>query len=138
MSLVMQDLAGTIWNLVEVIARDADGQEVQSPIGSSLGITMFSSNRMLGAVTDVRPPDKLRGTGRVYFSYTGRYSFDGTTLHTVADDASRPDMVKDHIRDMRFETPTRLVVTPKTSLLGKPSGLTFVWEKVEAAPRSTA
>lgn len=134
----MQDLAGTIWNLVEVIARDVNGQEVQSPILSPLGITMFSTDRMLGAVTDVRPPDALESSGRVYFSYTGRYSFDGTTLHTVADDASRPDMVTDHARNMHFETPTRLVVTPKTSLLGKASGLTFVWEKVEAAPRSAA
>ena len=96
-----------------------------------LGITMFGDERILAAVTDMRaalPPDDQ---ARAFFFYTGIYQWDGTTLSTVADAASRPDMVTQHVRDMRFDGPRRLVVTPKTSLLGRVAGLTFIWELVE-------
>ena len=123
----MESLAGTTWKLVEVRAYDEAGRELESPIAEPMGLTMFGKERMLGAVTDVRSGDV---PARVYFSYSGPYTWDGTTLSTAADQASRPDMLTHQVRDMRFETPTRLVVKPKTSLLGRASGLTFVWERL--------
>ncbi len=127
----MQDLSGTIWKLVEVRACDEDGREVESPIPCPLGITMFGDERILAAVTDTRPAQPAGAQARVFFSYTGTYRWDGTTLTTVADAASRPDMLTEHVRDMRFEDPTHLLVTPRTSLLGRATGLTFVWARVE-------
>jgi hypothetical protein len=127
----MQNLSGTIWKLVEVRATGEDGREVESPIPCPLGITMFGDERILAAVTDTRPALPPGAPARPFFSYTGTYRWDGTTLSTVADAASKPDMVTEHVRDMRFEGPTRLVVTPKTSLLGRTAGLTFVWERLE-------
>ena len=96
----MQSLSGTIWKLVEVRASGKDGQELASPIPCPLGITMFGDERILAAVTDMRaalPPDDQ---ARAFFFYTGIYQWDGTTLSTVADAASRPDMVTQHVRDM--------------------------------------
>ena len=127
----MQSLSGTIWKLVEVRASGEDGREVASPIPCPLGITMFGDERILAAVTDTCEAQQPDAQARVFFSYTGTYRWDGTTLSTVADAASRPDMVTQHVRDMRFDGPRRLVVTPKTSLLGRAAGLTFIWELVE-------
>jgi hypothetical protein len=127
----MKDLSGSIWKLVEVTAHDAEGREMESPIPHPLGITMFGQNRILAAVTDTRSPKPPGAPPQVFFSYTGTYRFDGTTLFTKTDDASKPDMLTDHVRDMRFETPTRLIVTSKTDLLGRAGGLTFVWERLE-------
>lgn len=127
----MQNLSGTIRKLVEVRARDEEGREVESPIPRPLGITMFGDERILAAVTDTRSAQSPDAPAVVFFSYTGTYRWDGTTLSTVADAASKPDMLTEHVRDMRFEGPARLVVTPKTSLLGRAAGLTFVWERVE-------
>ena len=127
----MQKLAGTTWKLVGVSAHDESGREVESPLPQPMGITMFSDDRILAAVTDTRSPQPPDTPPRVFFSYTGTYRFDGTTLFTTADDASRPDLVTDHVRDMRFESEKRLVVTPKTSLLGRAAGLTFVWDRVD-------
>lgn len=127
----MQNLSGTIWKLAEVRARNEDGQEIESPIPHPLGITMFGDERMLAAVTDTRSAATPGAPARVFFSYTGSYRWDGATLSTTADAASKPDMLAEHVRSMRFETPTRLIVTPKTGLLGRAAGLTFVWERVE-------
>jgi hypothetical protein len=127
----MQNLSGTIWKLAEVRASDEDGQAIESPISHPLGITMFGGDRMLAAVTETHSTSTHGAAARVFFSYTGAYRWDGITLYTTADAASNPEMLTEHIRDMRFEGPTRLIVTPKTSLLGRAAGLTFVWERVE-------
>ena len=126
----MESLSGTAWKLVEVRAADEDGREIKSPIPCPLGITMFSDERILAAVTDTRSAQRDGGPARAFFSYTGSYQWDGSTLSTIADAASKPDMLTEHIREMRFEGPSRLVVTPKTKLLGKVTGLTFIWERV--------
>ena len=125
----MQSLSGTIWKLVEVHAFDEEGREMESPILCPLGITMFDDERILAAVTDTAQLPNV--SARVFFSYTGTYQWDGSTLSTIADAASKPDLVAGHVRDMRFESPSRLVVTPKTSLLGRAGGLTFIWERVD-------
>ena len=124
----MQSLSGAIWKLVEVRASDEEGREIESLIPYPLGITMSGDERILAAVTDTRVTQPPNAPARVFFSYTGTYRWDGMTLTTVADAASQPDMVTQHVRDMRFDGPRRLVVTPKTSLLGRAAGLTFIWE----------
>ena len=81
----MQNLSGTIWKLVEVRACGEDGREVDSPIPCPLGITMFGDERILAAVTDTRPAQPSGAPARVFFSYTGTYRWDGSTLSTIAD-----------------------------------------------------
>ncbi|MDO9706914.1 lipocalin-like domain-containing protein [Paracraurococcus lichenis] len=128
----MTALAGTMWKLLEVTAVDAAGQEVPSPIGSHpLGFVMFGEDRMLVAVADARPAAALQDApARALVSYTGTYRFDGSELVTATDAASRPDLMMEQVREMRFEGATRLVVTPRNSLLGRTGGLVFVWERV--------
>jgi hypothetical protein len=126
----MLNLSGTIWKLAEVRASDEDGEAIDPPISHPLGVTMFSDDRMLAAVTETQSAPTEGAAAPVFFSYTGTYQWDGTTLSTVADAASKPEMLTEHVRDMRFESPNRLIVTPKTSLLGRAAGLTFVWDRV--------
>ena len=60
---------------------------------------------------------------------TGKYHFDGKMLVATVDGASNHDVAKEQIRDIRFESPTRMCVTPKNTVLGQ-SGLKVVWERV--------
>ena len=63
-------------------------------------------------------------------AYSGKYRFDGTELVTSVDSASSPDLAGQQIRHIRFESPTRMVVTPKNKVLGRDAGLKLVWERV--------
>jgi hypothetical protein len=85
---------------------------------------------MIVAVADGRlslPPD---APSRAFAAYTGRYRFDGTELLTSIDGASSPDLAEQQIRHVLFESPTRMAVTPKNTVLGRAAGLKFVWERV--------
>jgi hypothetical protein len=95
-----------------------------------MGIGMFDGERMIGAVSDGRdqlPPDVR---SRAFIAYTGKYHFDGTMLVTTVDGASSPDVEKEQIRYVRFESPTRVCITPKNTVLGHTAGLKVVWERV--------
>ena len=84
---------------------------------------------MLGAIADGRPslpPDALP---RFFIAYTGTYRFDGTELVTQADDASRPELVVDQIRRIRFESSTRMVAIPVSGVPGQ-RGIEVIWERV--------
>ena len=126
----MQTLTGTIWRVVEAFAFDAEGREIPSPIGRHpIGIVAFEEDRMIGAVADRPSP----GTpSRVLISYSGPYRFDGTELVTDAEVASRSDLTTQQIRSIRFESPTRMVASPKDDVLGGGSAisLSLVWELV--------
>ncbi|MDO9714355.1 lipocalin-like domain-containing protein, partial [Paracraurococcus lichenis] len=107
----MEALAGTMWRLIEVTARDDAGREVPSPIGQHpMGFVMFKDDRILVAVTDPRPSLAQEAQPRPLISYTGKYRFDGTELVTETDAASRPDLMMEQVREMRFESATRLVM----------------------------
>jgi hypothetical protein len=66
---------------------------------------------------------------RVFAAFSGGYHFDATELVITVDSASSPDMVVQQIRHIRFESPTRIVITPKNEVLGR-TGLRVVWERV--------
>jgi Lipocalin-like domain len=127
----MQSLAGTMWKLIEAFASDEAGSELPSPIGEHpMGFVMFEAERMIVAVVDGRLELPSNASSRAFAAYSGRYRFDGTDLVTSVDSASGPDLVGQQIRHVRFESPTRIVVTPKNKVLGRDAGLTFVWERV--------
>ena len=73
------------------------------------------------------PPDVQ---SRTFAAYTGRYHFDGSELVTTVDGASNHDTPKQQIRQIRFESPTRMIATPKNTVLGHTAGLKFVWERI--------
>ena len=127
----MQNLDGTMWRLIEASAFDDDGHELTLPLGEQpLGFVMYEAGRMIVAVVDGRsslPPDV---PSREFAAYSGTYRFDGTELVTSTDSASRPDLAGEQIRHIRFESPTRMIVTPKNKTLGRDTGLKFVWERV--------
>jgi hypothetical protein len=95
---------------------------VPSPIGQNpVGFVVFEADRMLVAAADARPSATV-GPSRALLSYTGTYRLDGTELVTSADAASRPDMVTEQVRDIRFDGPTRFVATPKAGMRGPRCG----------------
>src|SRR5262245_7331618 len=127
----MQTLSGTTWKLIEASAVDEEGHELRPPLGEHpVGFAVFEAERMIVAVADgplSLPPD---ASSRAFTAYTGRYTFDGTELVTTADSASSPDLIGQQIRHIRFESPTRMVATPKNKVLGRDAGLKLVWERV--------
>ena len=56
--------------------------------------------------------------------------FDGETLVTHADEASRPELKVKQTRRIAFEGPTRIVMIPTSGLSGDQHGMQVVWEKV--------
>jgi hypothetical protein len=127
----MQSLAGTMWKLIQAFASDEAGGDLPSLLGQHpMGFVMFEAERMIVAVVDGRLELPSDASSRAFAAYSGRYRFDGTELVTNVDSASGPDLVGQQIRHVDFESPTRIVVTPKNKVLGRDAGLRFVWERV--------
>jgi len=125
----MESLAGTTWRVVEARAFNGAGQESQ-PLGPHpIGLVIFEVERMLVAVTDGRASLPPNSPARFFLAYTGTYRFDGAELVTRADDASRPELVVDQIRHIRFESPTRMVAIPVSGVAGG-NGIEVVWERI--------
>jgi hypothetical protein len=127
----MQTLSRTIWKLIEASAFDEEGHELTRPLGElPMGFAMFEAERMIVAVTDGQlslPPDV---PSRAFVAYSGRYTFDGTVLVTSVDSASSPDLAGQQIRQIHFESRTRMAAMPKNKVLGRDAGLKLVWDKV--------
>ena len=66
---------------------------------------------------------------RFFAAYTGTYQFDGEVLVTKADDASRPELIVEQVRRVRFDGPNRIMVVPTSGMLGY-NGINVVWERV--------
>ena len=127
----MQSLDGTVWRLIEASAFDDDGHELSPPLGKyPMGFVMFEAERMMGAVIDGSLALPTDVPSRAFAAYSGTYRFDGSELVTSVDSASSPDLAGQQIRHIRFESPTRMVVTPKNKVLGRDAGLKLVWERV--------
>ena len=127
----MQSLAGTMWKLVEALAFDDAGGELPPPFGPQpMGFVIFETERTLGAICDGRTSRSPDPSSRGFIAYCGTYSFDGAVLVTHADGASEPELIVDQVRNIRFESPTRMVATPVSDLPNQSSRLETVWERV--------
>jgi hypothetical protein len=124
-----QTLIG-VWKLVEARALGEDGNELPSPLGPQpMGIAIFDAGRSMAMACNgsaTLPP----ATKRAFAAYCGAYSFDGTKLVTKVDGASGPDLLEDQVRQIRFDTPTRMTVIPVSRLFDRGAGLELVWERV--------
>ena len=127
----MPSLVG-IWKLVAARAFDDSGDELPSPLGPQpMGIAIFDAERAIATAGDGRvtlPPDVPK---RIFAAYCGHYTFDGTELVTHVDGASSSDMFADQVRHIRLESPSRMVVVPKSRLFGLGGGMELVWERVD-------
>jgi hypothetical protein len=126
----MQSLIG-VWKLVEAHAFDVSGQEIPSPLGPEpMGVAIFTAECALVTGCDGRStltPD----TKREFVAYCGPYTFDGTEYVCRVDGASEPDLFPERVRHIRFESPTRMILIPKSRLFSGGSGLELTWERVD-------
>ncbi len=126
----MHPLLGN-WQLIEARAFDETGQAMPSPFGPQpIGIVRFEAERMAGVVADGRPDLPPGSPPRAFFSYTGRYEFNGERLVTHVDGASSPDGFADQVRQVTFQGLDRMVVVPLSRVLDRSSGLELTWERV--------
>ena|SRR4051794_3266259 len=124
----MNDFIG-IWKLVRVRAFDAEGNEVEPALGPEpMGVVQMTANRIVGVTADGRAEMPPGLSQRTYGSYTGQYEFDGQTLVTHVDGASRPEAFGDQVRQVTFEGPNRVVLRPPPTASGAQQELT--WERV--------
>ena len=125
----MSGLVG-IWKLVEARAFDDAGRELPPPLGSKpMGVVLFEAERMVGAIGDARASLPTETAMRFFAAYTGTYQFDGEVLVTKADDASKPELIVEQVRRVRFEGPNGIIVVPTSGMLGY-NGINVVWERV--------
>ena len=92
-----------------------------------MGVVHMTADRIVGVTADGRTEAPPGSPQRAYGSYTGRYEFDGKTLITHVDGASRPEAYGDQVRQVRFEGLNRVVLFPPPS-----SGVRqeLTWERV--------
>ena len=108
----MSSLLG-VWKLVNARAFDDAGRELPPPLGPQpMGVASFGAERMVGIIGDARASLPAEDPARPFLAYTGAYSFDGEVLTTKADDASRPELVVEQVRKVRFDGPDRITMTP--------------------------
>jgi Lipocalin-like domain len=116
----MQSLAGNMWKLVEVFETDGQGTELPPPLGlHPMGVVVFEADRMLVAVCDDQPAPSPDARPRIFAGYAGKYRFDGTHLVPTPESASNPDLLKEQIRHMRFDSPdaSRRLRSPHCSVV---------------------
>lgn len=123
-----------VWRLVEARAKDPEGRTLPSHFGPApMGVVTFNERRMIAALHDARETVPAEEGPRQYQSYSGPYSFDGTTLVTRVDLCSSPErMGTDQVRGVRFEEDgRRMVLTPPPRLVnGVMNHPELVWEKL--------
>ena len=85
---------------------------------------------MVVVVGDGRATLPFNSPPRAFIAYAGPYQFDGTELVTRTDDASKPELIVEQIRHVRFENPTRMVIVPVSGAFGDQKGIEIVWERV--------
>jgi hypothetical protein len=84
---------------------------------------------MVGIIGDARASVPAEGPARPFIAYAGPYRFDGEVLVTKADDASRPELIVEQVRKVRFDGPDRIMVVPTSGLPGY-NGMNTVWERL--------
>lgn len=130
----MSSLVG-VWKLVEARAFDDAGQELPPPLGPTpMGIVLFEAERMVGAIGDSSVSLPKEAAARFFAAYTSTYQFDGEVLVTKADDASKPALIVEQVRRVRFDGPNRITVVPTSGMLDN-NGINVVWERVGASRR---
>lgn len=129
--MIDKRIIGT-WRLVKTKAVDDAGKALPPPYGTSPnGIVVFQEDaRMYALLCDGRA-EMPQGEARPFMAYTGRYTFDGTTLSTRAEASSEKDRVgTDQVRTVRFENGGMTLVPPRRLFAGVMQHQELFWERV--------
>ena len=121
-----------VWKLIDITNKDEDGNILRSSYGpKKMGLITFNDDhRMMVVISDGRehlPSERPRE----YTSYTGRYSFDGTTLVTRVDGSLPEERVgTDQVRPARFEGNRVILTAPPVEIEGVVNYRDLTWEKI--------
>lgn len=123
-----------VWKLVNIHNTDKDGNTLRSSYGPKKEglITFNDDQRMMVVISDGRK-DLPSDRPREYSSYTGTYSFDGTTLRTQVDGSLPLERVGTlQTRPARFENDgKRLILTaPPVEIEGVINYRDLTWDKI--------
>ena len=130
-AVIDERILGT-WRLRRTQAVDDAGHPLPPPYSETpSGVAVFDANgRMFALLTDGRgelPP----GETRPFLAYTGRYTFDGTTLLTYPDATSeRERLGTEQVRTVRFEAGGMTLVPPRRAFGGVMQHQELFWERV--------
>ena len=96
-----------------------------------MGRVMFTADgRMMSVVCDGRA-ELPSGASRKYSSYCGNYTYDGARLVTRVDAASGSSRIgSDHVRGVRFEGESMILVPPPRRTGGYEEYREIAWERI--------
>lgn len=119
-----------IWRLVEVRARDPEGNRIASEFGPApIGTVQFGVERMMAALGDSRPP--AAGETRFWVAYTGVWDLQGDVLSTRVDAAHPANRIgTDQVRQVRWEGERVVLQPPPRVVQGVMNHLELEWEKL--------
>ena len=129
--MIDQRIIGT-WRLKRTKAKDDNGTALEPPYGPTPnGVVCFQPDgRMYSVICDGRP-QLAPGEPRQFMSYTGNYTFDGTTLSTRVDASSDATRVGgDQVRTVRFEIGGMVLAPPRRLYAGVMQHQELFWERV--------
>ena len=127
----MDPLEG-IWRLVDSRAWDESAKAWSAPYGAHpMGQIAFARGRMLAVLCNGDDDADLTGK-RNYSSYGGPYTFDGSTLETIADVASALSRIgSTQVRGVVMMGGHQMLLRPPQRLYGDTvQRRELVWERV--------
>ena len=120
------------WRLKRTQGVDDNGKALPPPFGPTpLGLVCFErTGRMFCVLADGRA-EMPAGETRMLMSYTGKFTFDGTTLLTYPDASSDADRLgTEQVRTVRFENGGMTLVPPRRKFAGVMQHQELFWERV--------
>ena len=127
----MPEITGT-YRLVRAVAKDGAGNTLPEPYGGNpLGRVVLGADGRMIALTCDASLNLPAGAKREYSSYTGMYTFDGSTLITKVDGASDPSRLgSEQVRGVRFEDGLMVLRPPLRPYGGAAEQRELYWEKI--------
>jgi hypothetical protein len=131
---LIRALIGT-WRLVATSAVEDAGQPLPPPYGPMpRGLVVFGTDgRIMAVLSDGRSalPAAAVENAREHLSYCGAFEFDGDTLITHVDGASRPDWLgTEQLRTVRFDGALLILTPPPRIIDGTTQRRTLTWERL--------
>jgi hypothetical protein len=131
MATIDPRIVGT-WRLKATVGRDDAGRTLPPPFGpAAMGLVVFQADgRMMSVLGDGRL-SLPEGEARQFMAYSGKYTFDGTTLTTRVDASSDPSRIGgDQVRRVRFQEGLMVLAPPRRLFAGVMQHQELTWERI--------